>query len=86
MYMQRHQIYLDSPTVSTFDDISKGLGVTRSKVIRDVLARVGKEYARVLRIPKKISLKNHPLMKMAGMIKSPTGDVASGVDDIYFQD
>ncbi len=85
--MQRHQIYLDSKAVDSLDSLSRAMGVSRSHVIRDVISRVMREYEKVITAGKKTtSLKNHPLLKMAGMAKSPTGDVASGIDDIYLQD
>ena len=84
--MTRYQIYLNPKSVKILDDVSEELSVTRSHVIRDVLDRVAREYEKVLSAAKKIPLKNHPLMKIIGIGKSPTGDVADGVDDIYLQD
>lgn len=85
--MRRHQIYLDPKAVDTLDTLSRAMGVSRSHVIRDVISRIMREYEKVISSGKKtVSLKNHPLMKMAGIAKSPTGDVASGIDEIYLQD
>ena len=84
--MTRYQIYLNPKSVNIIDDISREMGVARSAIIRDVIDRVVREYEKVLSAAKKIPLKNHPLMKIIGIGKSPTGDVADGVDDIYLQD
>lgn len=84
--MNRYQIYLDPKAVGVLDEVSEELGKTRSAIIRDVVARVAREYGKIFRATRQISLKRHPLMKMAGIGKSPTGDVASGVDEIYLRD
>lgn len=84
--MQRHQIYLEPKSVNTLDELSRSLGVSRSHVIRDVISRVAREYGKVLQASKKVSLKNHPLLKMAGIIKGTKPGVAENIDEIYLQD
>jgi hypothetical protein len=84
--MNRYQIYLDPKDVRVLDDVSEELKLTRSAVIRDVISRAAREYEKVLKASKKISLKKHPLMRMVGIGRSKTGDVAKGVDEIYLQD
>jgi len=72
--------------VNIIDDVSRDVGVTRSAIIRDVLDRVAGEYEKVLTATKKIYFKNHPLLKMAGIIKGTKPGVAENIDEIYLQD
>ena len=84
--MTRYQIYLNPKTIRVLDDVSQELSVTRSHDLSDVLDRVVRAYEKVISATRETSLKNHPLLKIIGIAKSPTGDVADGVDNIYLQD
>lgn len=84
--MNRYQIYLDPASVGTIDDIASGLDLNRSHVIRDVISRVAREYAKMLGVARTWSKNNDPLLKMAGIGKSSTGNISQDVDSIYFQD
>ena len=84
--MNRYQIYLNPTSVDTVDDLARELDISRSQIIRDVLDRMAREYKKILSIRNKISPKNNPLLKMAGIGKSSTGKISENVDDIYLQD
>ncbi|OGM24230.1 hypothetical protein A3D00_04870 [Candidatus Woesebacteria bacterium RIFCSPHIGHO2_02_FULL_38_9] len=84
--MNRYQIYLEPRTVRTYDSVSEELRLTRSAIMRDVLDRVAREYRKVITGAKSMSLKSHPLIKMAGMFKSPTGHISENIDEIYSRD
>lgn len=83
MYMNRYQIYLDPKTVSVFDRVAVNLEVARSQVIRDALSRVAKEFKKALTATRSFDVKNHPLMKMSGIGKGASKNLASRVDEIY---
>ena len=48
--------------------------------------KIDEFYKKELKARKKISLKNHQLMKMAAIAKSPDGRVAINLDEIDKQD
>lgn len=84
--MNRYQIYLDPATVGTMDTVATNLGLNRSKVIRDVLNRIAREYAKMFEVTRTWSKKDDPLLKMAGIGKSSTGKLSQDVDSIYSRD
>lgn len=84
--MNRYQIYLDPPVVSTFDRLAWQLELSRSQLIRDSLDRLIREYTKILATGKNVTSKNNPLLKMIGIGKSSTGKIAQDVDSIYLQD
>lgn len=84
--MTRYQIYLNPGDIKIIDEVSTQLAVSRSHIIRDLVSRASREFAKILKAAKKIPLKDHPLIKLIGAEKSRTGDVASNIDEIYLQD
>lgn len=86
MQMKRYQMYLEPNAVQTIDMLSQGIGISRSRLIQDVVSRVVREYKKVLSVPRFIDVNKHPLLQMAGFAKSPTGHVAENIDEIYERD
>lgn len=89
MQMKRYQMYLEPKAVQTIDMLSQGIGISRSRLIQDVVSRVVCEYEKVLSVPQFIDASKHPLLQMAGMIKGVkrTGrSIAENVDEIYLRD
>lgn len=84
--MNRYQIYLDPKTVNGLDELSSGLDMSRSQLIRDVVSRVMREFEKVLYSTEKIRSKSDPLLKMIGLGKSSTGRIARDADSIYLKD
>ena len=86
--LNRYQIYLDPKEVETFDDMAKLIGVSRTRIIRDVLDRVSNEYRKLINVVKKVSWKKNPLLKMAGIIKKTDASkiLSQNVDEIYSED
>lgn len=84
--MNRYQLYLNPQSVNVLDQLADQLDITRSQIIRDVIDRMAIEYRKVLTSTAKAQLKRNPLLKMAGLTKSPTGKVARNIDDIYLTD
>ncbi len=66
--------------------LSNGIGISRSRLIQDVVSRVVREWEKVLSAPRTVDVSNHPLLKMAGFAKSPTGHVSENIDEIYLHD
>lgn len=81
--MNRYQLYLDPQTVTTLDDLSRVIDVSRSRLIRDVLDRIASEYRKVLQATTMVAVSRHPLLRMEGIGQSPTGRVAEDHNDIY---
>lgn len=84
--MQRYQVYLDPAAVGVTDDLARALDISRSQIIREVIARIMREYGKILFARTRASLKSHPLLKMAGFAKSPTNRVSLNIDEIYSRD
>lgn len=84
--MTRYQIYLNSNSVNTIDQLSKELDISRSQIIRDVLDRITLEYSKLLeaKTKTKIEPRDNPLLKMAGAAKDITRkDLSQHIDEIY---
>lgn len=84
--MQRYQIYLESESVAVLDELARITRLSRSKIIRDVINQMARQYEKILESHRKKSLKNNPLLKMAGYAKGPNRDIAHHVNDIYLKD
>lgn len=84
--MQRYQIYLDPASVGVTDNLARALDISRSQIIREAIERIMREYRKILFARTAVSLKSHPLLKMAGFAKSPTNNVSLNVDEIYSRD
>ncbi|MBU1088830.1 hypothetical protein KKC08_00350 [Patescibacteria group bacterium] len=81
--MNRYQIYLNSGTVSIFDNLADELNTSRSRIIQDVLDRIAIEYKKILNVQIALKTKNNPLLKMAGFAKSKKNNLSKDVDSIY---
>ena len=87
--MKRYQMYLEPHAVQTVDLLAQGIGISRSRLIQDVVSRVVCEYEKVLSASRVVDISNHPLLKMAGVIRGVKGakrSVAENVDEIYLYD
>lgn len=84
--MQRYQIYLEPESVGVLDELAKLTNFSRSRIIRDVISRMTREYAKLLEKHTRSQMKNNPLLKMAGFAKSGTPGLATRVNEIYFKD
>ncbi len=84
--MKRYQMYLEPKAVQVIDMLSNGIGISRSRLIQDVVSRVVLEWEKVLSAPLTVDISNHPLLKMAGVIKGVRQSVAENVDEIYLSD
>ncbi len=84
--MQRYQIYLEPESVNVLDELAKLTSFSRSRIIRDVISRMAKEYEKILESNRKKSLKNNSLLKMAGFAKGGSPGLSKRVDEIYLKD
>lgn len=87
--MTRYQVYLNPKSVAVLDAVARQLAVSRSTIIRDVVDRVGGEFAKLLAGSRAARRKSNPLLKMAGMIKGPLPhgrSLAENIDEIYLHD
>ncbi len=84
--MNRYQIYLDPQNVASLDQMAIDLNFSRSEIIRDVLDRIVLEYKKFLAVSSQWRLRNNPILKMSGIGKSSTGNIAEDVDSIYLRD
>lgn len=84
--MNRYQIYLDPKDVNILDELARLTSFSRSQIIRDVINKMAKQYEKLLEAKTKRSLKNNPLLKMAGFAKGPNKDISHHVNDIYLKD
>lgn len=84
--MNRYQIYLDPKSVNTLNELAKLVDISRSKIIRDIINRMARQYDKILRQHQKRSLKNNPLLKMAGFAKGGDPGLSKRVDEIYLKD
>lgn len=84
--MNRYQLYLNPQSVNVLDQLANQLDVSRSQIIRDVIDRMAIEYRKVLTGTSRVRLKQNPLLKMAGFVKSPTVKVSQNIDEIYLAD
>ncbi len=83
--MNRYQIYLDPKDINILDELSKLTNFSRSQIIRDIISRMAREYERLIEAAEKRSMKNNPLLKMAGFAKLGK-NIAENVDEIYLKD
>ncbi len=86
MQMKRYQMYLEPKAVQTIDLLSQGIGISRSRLIQDVVSRVVREYVKVLTAAASFRLKNNPLLKMAGFAKGLPSNLSQNIDEIYLKD
>lgn len=84
--MNRYQIYLNPENVNVLDELARLTNISRSKIIRDVIDKMAKEYEKILEKTAKKAFKNNPLLKMAGMAKGGLKNIAENVDEIYLKD
>lgn len=84
--MNRYQIYLDPKDINILDELARLTSFSRSQIIRDVINKMAREYEKLLEANIKRSLKNNPLLKMAGFTKGPSRDISTNVNDIYLKD
>ncbi|MDP2692011.1 MAG: ribbon-helix-helix protein, CopG family [bacterium] len=84
--MQRYQIYLEPESVGVLDELAKLTSFSRSRIIRDVISRMAREYKKLLEKRTQSQMKNNPLLKMAGFAKGPGRDISHHVNDIYLKD
>lgn len=84
--MNRYQIYLDPKDVNVLDELANLTNFSRSQIIRDVIDKMAREYEKILEKRSKKTLKNNPLLKMAGMAKGGLKNISENVDDIYLKD
>lgn len=84
--MQRYQIYLKPQSVNILTDLAKGLNVSRSQVIRDVIDRMAKEYEKLIKAGEALKMKNNPLLKMAGFAKGGKPGISRNANQIYLKD
>lgn len=81
--MNRYQIYLNPKSVDVLDNLARLTNISRSRIIRDVIDKMAKEYERLLTKTEASRMKNNPLLKMAGFAKGPNKDLSRNVDEIY---
>lgn len=86
VYMNRYQIYLDPEDVNILDELARLTSFSRSQIIRDVINKMARQYEKLLEADTKRSLKNNPLLKMAGFAKGPVRDISHHINDIYLKD
>lgn len=84
--MNRYQIYLDPKHVNILDELAKLTSFSRSQIIRDVIAKMAKEYEKILETNRKKRLKNNPLLKMAGFAKGGKPGISRNANQIYLKD
>ncbi len=86
--MQRVQVYLDPKNLSIIDSIVKGIGISRSQIIRDALEAIANHYVEVsfTHTERKKKDKKDPLEELIGCGQSKTGTVGLNVDEIYLHD
>lgn len=84
--MNRYQLYLNPKDVNILDELAKLTSFSRSQIVRDVINKMAREYEKLLEANTKRSLKNNPLLKMAGFAKGPDKDISHNVNDIYLKD
>lgn len=82
----RVQIYLESQSLSFLDAIAAKLNVSRSQIIRDAVNAVARRYADTATYVKPKREEKNPLLELAGIEKSKTGDLGLRVDEIYHND
>lgn len=84
--MNRYQIYLDPKDINVLDELAVLTSFSRSQIIRDVINKMAREYEKLLEANIKRSLKNNPLLQMAGFAKGPIRDISHNINDIYLKD
>lgn len=84
--MNRYQIYLDPKDVNVLDELAGLTTFSRSQIIRDVISEMAGKYDKLLEAHAKKSLKNNPLLKMAGFAKGGNPGLSRRVDEIYLKD
>lgn len=84
--MNRYQIYLDPKDVNILDELARLTSFSRSQIIRDVINKMAKEYEKLLETNRKKSLKNNPLLKMAGFAKGGKPGISRNANQIYLKD
>lgn len=84
--MNRYQIYLDPKDIGTLDKLAKLTNFSRSQIIRDVIARMAREYEKILEKYFTKRAQSNPLLKMAGMARGGRKDISRNIDEIYLKD
>lgn len=84
--MNRYQIYLDPKDVNILDELARLTSFSRSQIIRDVINKMAGEYEKLLEANIKRSLKNNPLLKMAGFAKGGKPGISRNANQIYLKD
>jgi len=83
--MQRYQVYLEPKSVAVFDQTAQMLGITRSKIIQQMVDIIALRFSAQLDI-KDISPKKS-ILSLAGIIKYPKSkknDWSTRPDNLYF--
>lgn len=84
--MHRYQIYLDPRDVSVLDELARLTTFSRSQIVRDVISEMAGKYEKLLEANTKRSLKNNPLLKMAGFAKGGSPGISRNANQIYLKD
>lgn len=66
--MTRYQIYLDSASVAIIDETQEFTGVSRSKIIRDLVDRYAQNMLKIFTITRTPKLKTSSLESLIGII------------------
>jgi hypothetical protein len=83
--MQRYQVYLEPKSVAVFDQTAQMTGVTRSKIIQQMVDIMALRFSAQLDIKDVASKKN--ILSFAGIIKYPKSkknDWSTRPDNLYF--
>lgn len=88
MFMTRYQIYLDSASVSIIDETQEFTGISRSKIIRDLVDRYAHNMLKIFSVTHTPKLKESMLEGLVGIVDSgkKTTNYAMDSDIKYLKD
>lgn len=86
--MTRYQIYLDSGSVAVIDETQEFTGISRSKIIRDLVDRYAHNMLKIFSVTHTPKLKTSSLENLIGIIDSgkKTTNYAMDSDIKYLKD
>lgn len=86
--MTRYQIYLNSESVAIIDEAEEHIGISRSKIIRDLVDRYAHNMLKIFSITHTIKSKKSSLQGLVGIINTDkkVTNYAMQSDRKYLQD
>jgi len=85
--MNRYQVYLEPKEVEIVDELAEDIGISRSRILQDVISRVVLEYSKIWQTSKCPKKKKSAFLKMQGIAKGASKvSLAENADEIYLID